>query len=199
MEIIDIYKKEKLKEEMQQFFLSEGFIQLTDFLKGDIVNIKSKILKSNFNQVYNPMIMRKKDLLEKEIFDVDILKFLEFFKSKEFREYIENITGFELELKDFNLNMYENKDYALLHDSLKTKEDYIEVIYDMSDFIAEGAGGVLTYTTKEEEVFYLEPTFNSLTIIFKPEDIMKYLKYINNKAKDKKILRVEMRFELSEE
>ena len=77
------------------------------------------------------------------------------------------------------------------------KSECLNVIFDISDDWNKACGGVLTYTTKEEEVFYVEPSFNSLTILYKPKEVMKYLKYINNKCENKKIIRFEMEFEIN--
>lgn len=198
MKINEMYKEKEIFSQMQEFFESEGFIQLNDFLKNEnLKEIVEKIKKSKLTEKYNPLIIRKKVLKKEDTFDVEILKLYEFFSSKEFLEYIEDLTELELILDKINLNVYSQKDFILLNDKTE-KNDCIEVIFDISDNWHENYGGFLTYTTKEEEIFYLEPTFNTLTILFKPEEIMRYLKYINCLSEDKKIIRLEIEYKMKE-
>lgn len=198
MSIFQTYKNQEILQEINEFFEEEGFIQLVNFLDLDIKNIKKKLEKAKFNQIYIPDEKKEKILDEKQVFDLDLIKLMEFFKSKEFLEYIEKITDFELQFKSLKVKKYTQGDFTLLHDNLK-KEDILEVYFDLTSEWKEEMGGVLTFTTREEEVFYLEPLCNALTILFKPEQVMKYLKYVNNKAKNNYILRIEIKFELIDE
>lgn len=198
IKINNIYLQKNITDEMQDFFELEAFIQLNNFLKENPKKTKEQILKKQFKQIYKPLQIKREELDTKTIFDLEILKLLEFFKSKQFIQFIEEITQLELNLKSLKICKYSHKDFSILNDKTK-QEDTIEVFFDLSDnSFTKDMGATLTYTTREEEVFYLNPSFNTLTILYKPQEIMKYLKYINNKAKDKNILRFEIQFEIEE-
>ena len=49
---------------------------------------------------------------------------------------------------------------------------------------------------KEKKFFYIFPSFNALTIIFRKKNYLKYLKYINNLSSKKNIIRFEAEFEV---
>ena len=189
------YLDKEVMEQMQDFFAEENFIQLNVFLDQDNNLIKKKILSQEFNEKYNPLKYKFSELNEKENYDLNIIKMIEFFKSKSFLEFVEEITQIELNFKDLKIKKYSQSDFTLLHDD-QEREDEIVVIFDLSDDWQETFGGILTYVTKEQEIFYLSPIFNSLIILYKPESVMKYLKYINNHAKNKNILRFEIKFDL---
>lgn len=199
IKINDFYTSKKMISEMSEYFEEEGFIQLNDILdETEIKKTKEIILKQKFIEEYKPMMFKKKTLDTKNLFNLETIKLVEYFKSKEFLEYIEEITNFELNLNKIEINLYGQSDFIIINDKVK-REETIEVIYDISDKYKETYGGKLTYITKEEELIYLEPTFNTLTILYKAEELMKYLKYINNKAKTNKILRIEISFTMAEE
>lgn len=194
--INNMYIGNKISEEMQEFFQNEGFLQLTSFLEKKQIMVIEKILKKKkFELKCNPMQEKKSELNLKGLYDFEIISFIEFFKSKYFLNFIEKLTGFELIMTDIKVSKYKQSDFTILHDKLKKKDDQIKVIFDLSDDWDEKNGGILTFTTKREEIFYLEPSFNSLNIIYNSGEIISYLKYINNLAKDKKIIRVELEFD----
>ncbi len=195
--ISKLYKQREIIDEMETFVEQEGFIQLNDFLDIDLVKIREKILNSKLIEVHEPLTMRRKELNLKEVFDVELLKLIEYFKNKEFLEFVEEISDTELNLKDLKVCVYEHRDFIILNDKTK-REDCLEVVFDISDIFNREMGGILTYLTKMEEVFYLEPAFNSMTMLFKSEEIMKYLKYINNKSENRKIVRFEISFDFSD-
>lgn len=194
VEINSSYLKNEVILEMKEFFEEEGFIQLTDFFENNWLNeTKEILLQCNYILKYKPELYKKKSLEIKNQFNLNVILLLEYFKSKEFLNYLEEITQFELEFSELNVNMYSKGDYTLLNDKNK-REESLDIIFDLSDSFDKSTGGKLVYITKEEEVFYLEPSFNTLTILYKSDEVSKYLKYINNKAKNNKILRFEISF-----
>lgn len=199
MKINKEYLKKETLEQIQEFFSFEAFIQLNSFLSTDLSTITKKIKTLDPKIIYSPLQYRYKNYdLALAYNEPDLIAFYEFFKSKEFLDFLESITQFPLRIKQVQCNCYNHKDFTLLSD-LNKEEDYIDVIFDMTPHWHESYGGVLTYTTKESEEFYLHPSFNALTILYKPEEVMKYLKYINCLSKEKDILRIEAKFEILDE
>lgn len=199
MKINEEYTSRKTVLEMADFFEEEGFLQLNEFLENKYAkNIRKLLIEQNYIEENKPMSFKKKTLETKNLFELEIIKFIEYFRSKEFIEYIEQVTNFELNISEIKINLYERGSYTLLNDKNK-REETLEVIFDLSDNFTDKMGGKLKYLTNEEEILYLSPSFNTLTITYKSEDVMKYLKYINNLAKENKILRVEISFNFIEE
>lgn len=198
MKILDTYENEEILKEISSFFEEEGFIQLVNFLDIDIKTIRDKFDNAKYNKIYIPDEKSLSALSEKDNFDLEIIKIIEFFKSKEFLNYLEKITEIEIRFKSLNVVKYNQGDFTLLNDNM-VKEDILQVYFDLTSNWREEMGGTLTFTTSQEEVFYLEPLCNALTILFKPAEVMKFLKYVNNKSKNNYILRIEAEFELVEE
>lgn len=195
--INDIYSSKKVMADMEGFFEENGFLQLGDFLSENFEEFRKTLEEEKLLEIYEPLFCKKKMLDLKNIFKLELIKVIEFFKSKEFMNFVESITEFDLILSKFEVNVYSHKDFIILNDETSRNET-ISLIYDLSDEFSEFMGGMLTYTTKQEEVFYLEPAFNSLSLFYDPVEIMKYLKYLNNKCGDKKLVRIEMEFSITE-
>lgn len=191
--INDVYTNKKVLSEMEGFFTENGFIQLNEFLTEEFKEFRKSIDEENLIEIYEPLFQRKKMLDLKNIYKLELIKLIEYFKSKEFLEFVEDITEFDLLLSKFEVNVYSHKDFIILNDETPRNES-VSLVYDLSDDFSENMGGMLTYTTKEEEIFYLEPSYNSLSIFYDPIEVMKYLKYINNKSHGLKIVRIEMEF-----
>ena len=195
--INSVYLGNKITNDMEDSFTQNGFLQLNNFLTENFEEFRLNVEKEKLLEIYEPLFCKKKILDLKNIYKLELIKVIEFFKSKEFLNFIEDITEFDLNLTKFEVNVYSHKDFIILNDKTPVSEN-ISLIYDLSDEFSEFMGGTLTYTTKQEEIFYLEPTFNSLSIFYDPIEVMKYLKYINNKSGNKKILRIEMEFSMIE-
>ena len=191
--INDIYTSKKVVDEMGGFFTENGFIQLNEFLSSGFKEFRENMEKETLLEIYEPLFCKKKMLDMKNVYKLELIRIIEFFKSKEFLNFVEDITEFELNLSKFEVNVYSHKDFIILNDETKRSET-VSLIYDLSDVFSEFMGGILTYTTKQEEIFYLEPSYNSLSIFYDPIEVMKYLKYINNKSNGLKIIRIEMEF-----
>lgn len=190
--------REDMMDQIQEFFDTQGYVQLNEFITDkDLKKFPQRLMKGSFRKVYDPLMHSYEELEPRPDQDIHITAFFEFFKSKEFIDFIEEVSGLDLNIKGISLRRYSHRDFILLNDK-KDTSDSLDVFFDLSEELDEGSGGILTYTTREEEVFYLEPLSNTLTIIYKPEGIMKYLKYLNNKVGEKYILRVEIGFEFND-
>ena len=182
---------------MSKYFNQNGFIQLNNFFEDDISKIKSKILKENFKEEYNPISHRKETLNKKNIHTHNIPELFNYFKSKEFIHLIKEITHLNFRIANIEICKYSHRDFIILNDKIKP-QNTIDVIFDLTSDWKKENGGILTYTTKNEELIYVTPNFNTLTLVHKPKEVMKYLKYVNNKAKTNQILRIEIIFNIEE-
>ncbi len=192
------YSKSEIMNQMQNFFEKEAFIQLDSFFNLDIKKLNQSLDNLKFNEVYNPMKFKFEEVNLKKLDEKNYFKQIEFFfKSEIFKKFIIQISQFNLELKEIKLKKYSQSDFTIINDEEK-EDDSIDIYFDLSNSFEDKMGGILTYSTKEEELFYLKPTFNNLTILFKPDEVIKYLKYINCMAKNKSILRFELKFKFIE-
>jgi len=183
---------------MITFFENENFIQLDYFFnENKIKNIKKKILNEKFDLKYSPLEYKYKEFEIKNTYNLEILKLTEYFKSKNFLEYLEEIIQIELRFIKVKIKKYKKGDFILLNDNQK-REDLIEVFFDLTLNWEENFGGEVVYVLKKEEVFSFRPKNNSLTVIYKSDQVLKYLKYINSLSKNKEILRFEIKFEIEE-
>jgi Rps23 Pro-64 3,4-dihydroxylase Tpa1-like proline 4-hydroxylase len=189
----------KIQKEISDYFQQEASVSLITFLEIQD-EIYYKLLDANWKKIYIPDKVNKKIINQNNTFDSSLIEFCEFFKGQSFCQFLEKVTGFELRLDNICLSQYENKSYVLKeYNRDKTKSSYIEVIFDITPNWHDNYGGEQIYLSEEEEFFYIEPSFNTLTILFYPVDINKYLKYVNNLAEDNKIIRIECRFEIIED
>ena len=195
------YTTEKFLLQAQEFFNTENYIQLQHFFDSSIDTFCSKLLE-NPKYFYNnshPLTHNYHSLQLKNC-DIEILNGLEFFKSKLFEHYIKQLIGFELELKNISISRFEHKNYELLHDSkLTTSLDIDVYLFLCVDEFTPEMGGYKVYTTFDEEILYLNIIHNTLTCIFKDEELRQYTKYINTLAKDKKYIEIKLSYEINEE
>lgn len=197
MNINSNYLEKEVKERMGEFFQKEGYIQLKDFISkdSDFKLIEKSFLNEEFEKNYSPLTHKNSVLDIKKTFNPEILQLVEFFKSEVFLEFLEESLEIDLDFKEINILKYSHRDFEIISD-LEENHEELNVYFDLTRNWKKEFGGTLTYTTEDEEIFYLEPDFNTLNIIFKPREIYKYLKYINNKCKDKKIIRIEIKYKI---
>jgi len=163
-------------EEMKLVFEKEGVLQLADFLsKEDFKNTLSDISTLSFTKKVDPV---KYSYSESEL--PGSLRLL---SSEEFSNLIFKITG--QRVANFKLRSFAHRDYTLLHDDIKEGAG-IDVFYDLTVDWPEHAGGFLSYTDGEKELLHIEPLANSLVIVRRDDKMMKFLKYVNVRAADKK-------------
>lgn len=195
--ITKIYLKEELQSQMRDAFFQNGTIQLTGFISQEKVDKLYEILKKlNFEKISIPDYISKNKLDLDEATKVEVFEILEFFKSNDFKEFLENTFEIGIELENIEICKYKQGDYRILNDLYVKKEDKLDIIFDITKKWSKNSGGNLVYTTKEEELMILSPEYNTLSVIFRPSEIMSYLKYVNNKAKGNEIIRIEMSFKL---
>ncbi|MFT4244071.1 MAG: hypothetical protein ACMXYB_01305 [Candidatus Woesearchaeota archaeon] len=200
--IQQLYKTEEFFEQAQQFFNQEGFIQLQEFFNSKEKEVKDcfstflNIDDNIFEEKYSPLIHRKFEMSPQNI-PLSILECIEFFKSKTFEEYLEQLTGFSIQHTKTSISKFKHKCFELIHDSKLTDSMLIDVYFFISkDDFEQEEGGHKVYTTFDEELFYIQPTSNTLTCVFRDEELRIYTKYINSLAKNKEYIQIHSTFEI---
>lgn len=170
MKINSTYLEEDVIEQMIDFYNQNGYLQIQEFFTE-----LPELLPQKKKEIYNPLYEKKtqaKILVQKEIID-----------------FIEDLLSTKIKIEKYL--EYKHKDYIILNDKKKLENGF-DIIIDFTPKWKKEWGGTLTYTDGESELFYLEPQHNTLTIIGTDSGLKKYLKYINNKAEENKIKRIEI-------
>ncbi|HLC58639.1 MAG TPA: hypothetical protein VJI68_02155 [Candidatus Nanoarchaeia archaeon] len=164
-----IYNNKDTINQIKLVLEKEGNIQLQNFLI-DLPKIKVKL-----KEVYIPQLHK--------------YRFNNFKINKEIKEFIEKIINKKL----ISSKVYEFKhtDYTLINDNIKEKEGY-KIILDLTKNWNEEANGYTSFIKNNEEVFRINPAYNSLTIIKTNKNMKSFVKYVNNKAKDNKRFFIEI-------
>lgn len=198
MKINKIYTDKNVFEEMKKTISEELVIALPQFFENKLDIIKEKLKKTPFITKYKPLEHKYQELELTQVYDIDLIQFVEFFKSKEFLQFIEDMTDFDLRISSVHIRKYTHTDFVLLSDNQKN-DDCFDITFDLSDKFSTKMGGMCVYATNEEEILYLSPASNILTILYKSPSIKKYLKYLNARAKGLEMYRVEITAEFIEE
>lgn len=200
--IQQLYKTEEFFEQAQQFFNQEGFIQLQEFFNSEQKEVQEcfntflNIDDNIFEEEYSPLIHKKFEVKRQNV-PISVLEYIEFFKSKTFEEYIEQLTGFSIQHTTTSISKFKHKCFELIHDSKLTDSMLIDIYFFISkDNFEQEEGGHKVYTTFDEELFYIQPTSNTLTCVFRDEELRTYTKYINSLAKDKEYIQIHSTFEI---
>jgi hypothetical protein len=199
LEIQQLYSQKEFFAQAQEFFNQEGFIQLQDIFKHseELTTFQTQLLNfPNFSNTYNPLI-ENKQTTSIDSLPAQILPQIEYFKSKTFEQYIEQLVGFSLTLQAFEISKFSHKSFELLHDSKVTNSLLIDVYYFITqDEFESQYGGDKVYTTYSEELFYITPQNNTLTCVFRDDEMRVYTKYINSLAKNKSYIQIKTTFEI---
>lgn len=203
--IQELYTKQEFFTQAQEFFNQEGFIQLQEFFNQEIEEVKLALTSTNsipqeaFSLNYSPLIHNKFELDTSNIANLKIesIELVEFFKSKTFEEYLEQLTGFSIQFTKTQVSKFNHKCFELIHDSKVTDTMLLDIYFFISkDEFEQEMGGHKVYTTFEEELFYINPTPNTLTCVFRDEELRTYTKYINSLAKEKEYIQIHTTFEI---
>lgn len=205
--INELYITKEFKEQASEFFNTQYQILLQDVFNDNDSSIssflsmlvKSKLSNTMFYEDSNPLTHYYKSLNVASLNDTNINIEVEFFKSRQFQEFIEQIIGFELQLKELSIRAFAHKSYELIHDSKVSSDSYIDVYFFLSnDIFSQEMGGYKVYTTYDEELFYLTPQHNTLICIFRDSELRQYTKYINSLAKDNEYIEIKLIYEISD-
>lgn len=201
--IQELYTNEDFQKQAQEFFNTQAQIQLQQFVTEDsLKEFKNELLtnKTVFKQRNQPLTHKYESIPSiSEDVPMSIQHGIEYFKSKQFQDFIEKIVGFDLELKEYEISKFSHKSFELIHDSKITNSLLIDIYFFITkDEFENTMGGQKVYTTFEEELFYLTPEHNTLTCVFRDEELRQYTKYINCLAKDKEYVQIKTTFEISD-
>lgn len=178
MEINPLYLKKETLEKIKDIFNSSEWLpsaKIKYFLnKEDYKKIKNEIIKLKFN--------KNKKLMHYSYSKTEIPEKLnKFVNSDKFKKIIFEIAG-ENKI-NFELRRFGWRDYILLND-LDNEKNGIDVILEFTENWNEEFGGETVYTNSIGFNSKIIPEGNTLNII-KRENVQRFVKYVNNKAKNR--------------
>lgn len=114
-------------------------------------------------------------------------------KSREAAALISFIIKKKVSFKESCICSYQHRDYTVRHDKNRELPGY-DVLLDLTPSWNARACGHHSYVKNGEEIVRIPAMFNSLAIIHRPNNVQKFVKYVNHHAgKDKRIV-LEARF-----
>ena len=114
---------------------------------------------------------------------------LRWLKSKEAAELVSLIVDKRVRCASIGIAVLTHGDYTLLHDKNKESPGF-DVILDLTPQWDNRACGYHSYVDGDSnELVRVDPAPNTLTIVHRPKNVMKFVKYVNHFAsKDKRIV-----------
>lgn len=174
-------------------FARTGSIQLRNFLIPDVAQTLAKQLSAvPLKQHYVPDQYRCHEPARIPILAKKLQRVLA--TTHEMRDIISAITKKKATFQESCLCAYTHGDYTLLHDKLKEPAGH-DAIIDLTPHWDNRACGHHTYVDRNgNELVRASAAFNTLTIVKRPANVMKFVKYVNYHAgKDKRFV-LEARF-----
>lgn len=171
MEIInkELLNDDKIKEMKKEFSFGKPYrhILIEDFLDIDTaMKILTALKKEEFEHKESDLFSLSQTADFFAVKNRVLKKFYEFFQSKEFGKWIEEITGINLKIGkiDMNGSLYESCDYLLCHDDQLEKRK-IAFVYYLSDFNEKDGGAFSLFDSENgkptEIAKRYSPVFNS--------------------------------------
>ncbi|KAJ3318232.1 hypothetical protein HDV06_000725 [Boothiomyces sp. JEL0866] len=201
------YLQDSFIKSMSEKFVEDSAIILKDFLEPKLAKNIEKILAERDSifkkdcmpshgtisegwKTVGPIHVQRLQVLQDEAKEPEIAELLNFFKSKEFKEYISKISMMDIKRHSINARRFRpGLDYTLA-----TVKECLSVTLNLSfgDW-QDTFGGYQIYTSKDEgdETIYQEGgddvlldlpvAFNDLSIVLR-DDILEFVKYVGTSA-----------------
>ena len=109
---------------------------------------------------------------------------INYLSSEHFSQMIERITGCQI-FQSLELRRFKKGDYTLIHDETLLPPG-LDLIYSFATTCEweDAWGGQLNYISDEEALLTLKPNKNELTLVYRDEAMLGFVKYMNASAGD---------------
>ncbi len=154
------------------------------------IQLQSFFTKEFFQKLYKSVTKakyKKRELISIASFkEAEVPRLIkELFLSNDFRKIISMIVGKELKpLGELRLISFGHRDYTLIREEIR-KFPGIDVWVDFTSDWNESFGGRISYRNADRELVYFYPIENAVTIVNRKKEL-NFIKYVNNKAKNRK-------------
>ena len=157
------------------------------FIQSKLKNVLSAFLKLNFHEKNSDLFQFSQSKDFKSITDPIIKSFYDFFQSREFLQFISQLTKTKVTAIDMSGFIYKSTDYLLPHDD-QLEGRKIAYIVNLSDFNGKDGGALGLFETENNHptcvVQRYPPQFNSF-VLFKvtPQSFHHVQEVISNKQR----------------
>eukprot|EP00123_Amoebidium_parasiticum_P022380 comp86257_c0_seq1/m.48466 comp86257_c0_seq1/g.48466 ORF comp86257_c0_seq1/g.48466 comp86257_c0_seq1/m.48466 type:complete len:542 (-) comp86257_c0_seq1:349-1974(-) len=113
-----------------------------------------------------------------------VADFAAFLRSSAFWTYLSNVSNLQLARGTLELRKFGHRDYTLLHDSDQTVGvEALDVQYTCLVGVSKwdmAWGGFTSYLAGKDELLTVLPEDNTLSLVFRDEETMRFIKYLNH-------------------
>ena len=155
-------------------------IQLHKFLDQDqLARLNRAIKKLKFKENYVPDLhyYKQAEKIPKELKQL----------MRQIAGFVQFVSGKKVKCKEITIRSFGKKHYTLLHDAKKEKPG-IDFVLDLTPKWDPEAGGSMIYMKNGEDIITIRPAFNTFSLVKRTKDMMRFVKYVNHKAKNKILL-----------
>jgi Rps23 Pro-64 3,4-dihydroxylase Tpa1-like proline 4-hydroxylase len=172
---------------LNEAFSEQSYLILKDFLRPDVYKTLTECLVEQKWTPIGPANVKKYETLAHATpFLQSVIQSL---SSKEFKEFLESVTGLSLERKkDLETLKFREGDYTLMHDhnldepGLDFRFSFSEIPQDVEEW-DDSWGGLLHYIMDKETLLSRTPATNELLLVYRDAGVLKFIKYLNHKCR----------------
>lgn len=170
---------------LQSFFKLEKFFDITETLY-EISNHSDRWIQQG------PLTKKSYKILNVKNLPPVLDEFLNMFQSRQFLDLLKLLTDLDLKSFKMEVQMWSAGDYELLGEACPEKPELDAIMYfideDPCGIIGAKTHYVALEETVEEALMTVEPSLNSLNLIFRDTD--RFTKYYSQKSRCKKFFRL---------
>lgn len=171
---------------LNEAFAGQSYLILKDFLRPDVYKSLIECVDEQKWTLMGPFNSKKyRSLAQATPFFQSLIQA---FSSKEFKEYLESITGLQLARKKaLETQRFDAGDYTLMNDH-NLEEPGLDFRFSFSEMPCDSEwddswGGLLHYIMDKETLLSRAPESNELMLVYRDEGVLKFIKYLNKSCK----------------
>ncbi|KAK9722728.1 putative component of NuA3 histone acetyltransferase complex [Basidiobolus ranarum] len=179
------YLNDGANNQISDIFLEQSSVELQHFLRSDVYEqVEKAVSSASWTRQIGPAHARRFRRIDFENSpDSTILKSLEaFLQSEEFGQFLCKITNLELRHSSCETRVFGKSEYTMCNDQAIEKDGLDVVLSLINDEWKEEWGGATHYVAEEENLLTLWPTKNTLSLVLRDEETLRFVRYVNHHA-----------------
>ena len=165
-------------EEMKEHFIHTSVLHLIDFLQKDKYDEMCKAFDRIAHIQVGPP--QKKHYTTPELRSI-IGQWNKILHSKEFALWLQHVTSLDVKKLIGHPRTFKQGDYTLLHDE-EQEDAGLDLLYSCTQKYTEHSGGETHYLADDEVLLTIAPGDNTLTLVLRDQDTVKFTKYKNSSS-----------------
>ncbi|RKP17474.1 hypothetical protein ROZALSC1DRAFT_7711, partial [Rozella allomycis CSF55] len=167
-----VYLKNSSLSQISEKFIDESSVMLNDFIKPDVL---LKFLGSQFE-----MKLKGPANACSYYAATEVVPLYAFLQSHEFISFIEKICNMSLKVLQAELQKFGHRNYTLVNDNFLDPEGLDVLYFAMNNDWSEEWGGLVHYISGKDTLLSIPPTCNTLTLVMRDSEVIKFVKYVNS-------------------